>query len=82
MMMTDFCYVFFSLVGLSLSILCYELHLKINSEKIDPLLKERLDSVHSTARLYSMICSVILIFSIYSRYDIGLKREISMDVYT
>lgn len=29
-----------------------------------------------------MICSVILIFSIYSRYEIGLKREISMDVYT
>ena len=79
---SEFCLVFFSLVGLVLSIIQREFHNKKNNDNDDKDLldQDRVDIVFFIG-FYDNIVTLLLCFSTYIKYDIRLKWFKSINKY-
>ena len=71
-MVAEFCSTFYSSVGLTLSIINYEKR----------LIGQQFDTVNRMALFCNMMCTVLLIISIYIRYDLWLKWSITIKRFT
>lgn len=75
----EFCSLFFAMLGLILSVFVYEF--KKISDQSDGDIRIS-NSMRTTALTYNFICTILLLFSNYVRYEIWLEWSTSINKFT
>jgi hypothetical protein len=73
----EFCNCFFANTGLIISIIYFEINLRINEQGL-----EYHGKALEIAQFYSMLCTILLIISIYIRYVLWLEWAKTVEKYT
>ena len=76
-MISEFCSAFFANMGLFFSIIQYEIRRLQDSD-----LNKNYGIALQSSQFYNIMCTVLLVISLYIRFDLWLKWSISIDRFT
>ena len=81
LVIAEFCSLFFATLGLTMSVLIYELQMFINNQDAE-LGNGYQGLALEMALLYNMVCTIFLVVSIYIRYDLWMVWSKTVGMFT